>query len=103
MTNTFIRKITAERKVLSAINRLTPEDRQLTGLSSAAIETWRRKAGIEGTDQIAERLLQIAVLCQRLSDRSHESFQSLDPTLMTQIDVKLDQLMVEVGMKIAAI
>jgi hypothetical protein len=94
--NTFFSKVAAERKVLSIVNALTQGPRQLAGLSSAAIETWRRKARIEGTDEIAERLLPIARLCQCLSDRSHESFQSLDPTLLAQINDKLRELSTEI-------
>lgn len=95
--NTFVRKVKAERRVLAVINSVTPGSQQLTGLSSAAIESWRRKAGIVGADRIADRLLEIGVLCQCLSDRSNESFQSLDPTLVAQINDKLRALAAEMG------
>lgn len=97
MTNTFVRKITAERKVLSVINALTPGSGQLAGLSSAAIETWRRRPLIPGADQVSRRLLRISALCQLLSDRSHESFESLDPALMEKIDAELTELRIECG------
>ena len=69
--NTFVRKVKAERRVLAVINSVTSGSRQLTGLSSAAIESWRRKAGIDGVDRVADSLLEIGVLCQCLSDRSN--------------------------------
>jgi hypothetical protein len=92
MNNTFIRKVNAERKVLAVINSSTPGSRQLTGLSAGAIEAWRRTAGLENVDEVAESLRRIAGLCQRLSDRSHESFQSLDPMLMEKINAELCDL-----------
>ena len=92
MTNTFVSKVRAERKVLAVVNSLTPGVRQLTGLSAGAIEAWRRAAGVPGADRIAERLVTIAVLCHSLSDRSHESFWSLDPGLAARIDQELRDL-----------
>lgn len=92
MTNTFLSKVRAERKVLSVINTLTPGTRQLTGLSSAAIEVWRQNAGIPAADRIANQLVDLAVLCQSLSDRSNESFNSLDPALHERIDEKVREL-----------
>jgi hypothetical protein len=103
VNNTFIRKVNAERRILTVINYLTPGHRQLTGLSSPAIESWRRIAGIEGADRIANRLLEIGVLCQCLSDRSNESFQSLDPTLVAQINQKLRELAAEAEVDAAII
>lgn len=93
MTNTFLSKVRAERKVLSVVNKLTPGVRQLTGLSSNAIQVWRQSAGIEAVERIALRLNKIAVLCQSLSDRSNESFWSLDPALLTRIDEELEALL----------
>jgi hypothetical protein len=103
MTNTFIRKVQAERRILAVINALTPGPRQLTGLSSAAIESWRRKAGIDGAGRLADRLLEIGGLCQCLSDRSNESFQSLDPMLVAQINQKLRELAAEAGVESAVV
>lgn len=92
MNNTFVRKVAAERKILTVINALTPGARQLTGLSSSAIEAWRRKAALDNTDQIVAKLLRLAALCQRLSDRSNETFQLLDPMLIQKIDAELREL-----------
>ena len=89
MTNTFFNKVTAERSVLSVVNSRTTGKQQLTGLSSAAIELWRRKVGTEATNDVVGPLLTLADLCQRLSDRSHETFQPLDPSFATKIDSNL--------------
>jgi hypothetical protein len=92
VTNTFVRRIDAERKILAVVNALTPRPGQLAGLSSAAIEAWRRQAVVPEAEELSRRLLQIASLCQLLSDRSHESFESLDPALMEQIEAELAEL-----------
>ena len=89
MINTFIRKVDAERKVLRIVNEVTSGPRQLAGLSANAIDSWRQRAGIPEAEGISECLLQIAGLCQLLSNRSHENFNSLDPALMQKIDDEL--------------
>jgi hypothetical protein len=97
VNNTFVRKIDAERKILAVVNSLTPGKRQLTGLSAAAIDSWRRLALLPQVDELARRLLKVGTLCQLLSDRSHESFDSLDPGLMEKIDAEVATLRNEVG------
>lgn len=89
MTNSFLNKVTAERSVLSIVNARTPGKRQLTGLSSAAINLWCRKVGIEVTKDVVGPLVTLADLCQRLSDRSHETFQSIDPSFAEKIESHL--------------
>lgn len=86
MTNTFLNKVAAERRVLSAVNARTPGSHQLTGLSSAAIDLWRRKVGSEITADVATPLMVLADLCQLLSDRSHETFQPINITLSERIE-----------------
>jgi hypothetical protein len=97
MSNSFVNKVSVERKIISAINTCTPGARQLTGLSSAAIEVWRRNAGTEATEEIVERLTALAELCQRLSDRSHETFQPVDSCLAENIEIGLTSLRRLVG------
>lgn len=92
MTNSFINKVSAERRVLSVVNAKTPGKRQLTGLSFSAIDLWRRKVGFETTADIAEPLIALASLCQLLSDRSHETFQPLDISLSDKIDLYMSRL-----------
>lgn len=86
MTNSFLNKVEAERRVLSVVNARTHGSRQLTGLSSAAINLWRRKVGTELTAEVATPLVALADLCQLLSDRSHETFQPIDTELSEKIE-----------------
>jgi hypothetical protein len=97
MTNTFLNKVTAERSVLSVVNERTSGKRQLTGLSSAAIELWRRKVGTEATKDVVGPLATLADLCQCLSDKSHETFQPLDPSFVAKIESHLCTLRVMVA------
>lgn len=86
MTNSFLNKVSAERRVLSVVNARTSGQLQLTGLSSAAIEMWRRKVGSELTADVVTPLTLLADLCQLLSDRSHETFQPIDTSLSEKIE-----------------
>lgn len=97
MTNSFLNKISAERRVLSVVNARTPGRRQLTGLSSAAIELWRRKVGSEITADVATPLIALADLCQLLSDRSHETFQPIDISLSEKIESHISILRIAVA------
>ncbi|HET7832393.1 MAG TPA: hypothetical protein VFK88_05460 [Gallionella sp.] len=92
MTNSFLNKVSAERRVLSVVNTKTPGWRQLTGLSSAAIDLWRRKVGSELTADVASSLIALADLCQLLSDRSHETFQPIDISLSEKIESQMSIL-----------
>lgn len=92
MTNSFLNKVSAERRVLSVVNATTPGRRQLTGLSSPAIDLWRRKVGFEITADVATPLIALADLCQLLSDRSHETFQPIDVALSAKIESHLSIL-----------
>lgn len=89
MTNSFLNKVSAERTVLTVVNARTSGRLQLTGLSSAAINLWRSKVGAEVTKDVVEPLMALAELCQRLSDRSHETFQSIDVSLSAKIESHL--------------
>lgn len=92
MTNSFLNKVSAERRVLYVVNAKTPGKRQLTGLSSAAVDLWRRKVGSEITADVAEPLTVLADLCQLLSDRSHETFQPIDISLSEKIEFQMSVL-----------
>ncbi|PTQ64633.1 hypothetical protein C8R26_1644 [Nitrosomonas oligotropha] len=92
MTNSFLNKVSAERRVLSVVNAKTSGSRQLTGLSLAAIDLWRRKVGSEITADVATPLIALADLCQLLSDRSHETFQSIDISLSEKIESHMSNL-----------
>ena len=92
MSNSFLNKVTVERRVLTVVNAKLSRRCQLTGLSSAAIDLWRRKIGFEITTDVANSLIVLADLCNLLSDRSHESFQSIDTLLSEKIESHLSIL-----------
>jgi hypothetical protein len=64
--------------VLAVVNERLPSSQQLTGLSRAAISKWRAVIGIERTRSINPILESVAEQCQRLSDRSNETFSALE-------------------------
>lgn len=86
MTNSFLNKVTVERRVLAVVNARTAGSRQLMGLSSAAIDLWRRKVGSDVTADVITPLIVLADLCKLLSDRSHETFQPIDSSLSEKIE-----------------
>jgi hypothetical protein len=90
--NTFANKVAAERAVLRIVNRHTPGGRQLAGLSWAAIEIWQQIVGLAASDPLVTELKVLSDLCQRLSDRSHETFEKLDPMLAQKIDLRINSL-----------
>lgn len=92
MKNTFLNKVSAERSVLSIVNARTKGARQLSGLSSAAIQVWSQRLGTVEAGAVTSQLLVLAELCQCLSDRSHETFLPLDPSLENKISAQLEQL-----------
>jgi hypothetical protein len=78
MKNTFLNKVSAERRVLSVVNESLSRSQQLTGLSTAAISRWRAIVGLERTRSVSHILVVIAEQCQRLSDRSNETFMPIE-------------------------
>ena len=92
MTNSFLNKVSAERNILTVVNARTSGRLQLTGLSNAAINLWRSKVGTEATKDVVEPLIALAELCQRLSDRSHETFMPIDASLSAQIGMHISAL-----------
>jgi hypothetical protein len=89
MPNSFLNKVSAERRVLTVINAHFRGNKQLAGLSKSAIDLWQRKVGAQATDEIIEILVVLAGLCQSLSDRSHESFKPLNQELEEQLEAAL--------------
>jgi hypothetical protein len=85
-------KVAAERNVLSIVNARFRDSDQLAGLSKAAIELWQRKMGSKTSNDVVATLIVLAELCQSLSDRSHESFRPLNPTLDQDLIMALNTL-----------
>lgn len=92
MNNTFLNRVSAERRVLSVVNELLPSNQQLTGLSRAAISRWRAVVGLDRTSAASPILLAIAEQCQRLSDRSNETFMPIEKADNEKIEEYLVKL-----------
>lgn len=92
MTNTFLNRVSAERRVLSVVNGRLSRTDQLTGLSRAAIARWCASIGLERTISIKPILLSLAEKCQRLSDRSNETFLQIDQHDSASIEWQLVEL-----------
>ncbi|WDG75469.1 hypothetical protein [Pseudomonas chlororaphis] len=92
MKNTFINKVSVEREVLRSVNFYTRGARQLAGLSWSAIDAWQRAVSMPGIESLVRELKELSDLCQRLSDRSHETFEPLDPTLYQTLQSRIAQL-----------
>lgn len=92
MTNTFLNKVQAERRVLSMVNRRCGVDRQLAGLSGGAIDDWQRRSAMSNVADIAATLRSLGKSCQALSDRSHETFKSTEWTASRSIEAACELL-----------
>lgn len=92
MTNTFLNRVSAERRVLSVVNGRFSRADQLTGLSRAAIARWCANVGLERTVSIKPLLLSLSEKCQRLSDRSNETFLQIEQHAGASIERQLVEL-----------
>lgn len=90
--NSFVNKVNAERAVLTIVNTHTSRNKQLAGLSWVAIDAWQRANQTVGTNPVINELKEISDLCQRLSDRSHETFEPLDASLVSVIASRMQSL-----------
>ncbi len=61
----------------------------------AAISKWRSVVGVERTGAVYPILVAVAEQCQRLSDRSNETFSKLEKEDIADILANLDILKVE--------
>lgn len=91
MPNTFLNKVAVERATLSIVNKRYARSNQLAGLSESAIEQWRGKITLKEEESIVLKLLEISKIAQTLSNRSNETFVSLDG----EVESSLDRLMAE--------
>lgn len=92
MKNTFLNRVTAERRVLSVVNGFFSNKYQLTGLSNASIKNWSNKVKIQSSSSIYLLLISLSEKCQRLSDRSNETFQAIEIEQMKNIESQLKEL-----------
>lgn len=99
MSNTFLSKVAAERAALAVINREYSGYRQLSGLSSPAIEQWRSKISLPSSHPLVQTLLDLGELAQTLSNKSNESFTPL----RADVKAKLDQLLAQVAAQVKSL
>jgi hypothetical protein len=90
--NTFLNRVSAERMVLKAVNGTFAGAEQLAGLSQAALSHWQSVVGQERVALILPLLISLGEECQRLSDRSNETFVPVEEAQVTEIEEKLKLL-----------
>ena len=95
MTNTFLNRVSAERRVLSVVNECFSPEQELAGLSQAAISRWQTTVGFDRTSSILPLLISLAEQCQRLSDRSNETFIPIERIQAERIEEQLVVLQFE--------
>lgn len=93
MSIKFLNKITAERAVLSAVNNHYIKFYALEGLTKKSINYWANKNNIQSDDHRIETLLFISELCHKMSDRSQESFESIDESIMSEVKLTIPKLL----------
>jgi len=92
MKNTFLNRVSAERRVLSVVNSRLKKNQQLTGLSIGAISRWCSVLGLDSSSTVNRLLVALAESCQRLSDRSNETFTPISKADSEQIESQLVNL-----------
>lgn len=94
MKKSFFNRVDAERSVLAVVNGLFRGQAQLTGLSDAALQDWQKRNEIESASKrdILNILINLGDACQRLSDRSRETFEPLELKIEAQIFYGLEAL-----------
>lgn len=97
MTNTFLNRVSAERKVLKTVNGKFSSEQQLAGLSHAALFRWQSVVGQNRAAGVVPLLTDLAEKCQRLSDRSNETFMPVEKAQAVQIEELIEALRHELG------
>lgn len=97
MKNTFLNRVSAERRVLKAVNTIFSGKQQLAGLSQAALLRWESVVGQSRAADVLPLLTELAEQCQRLSDRSNETFLPVEKEQAIKINEQLDILTLELS------
>ena len=97
LNNSFLNKVTAERRALVIVNARFVGVRQLAGLSSAAIRNWQAKVSASGSDRVVAALLVLGEICQSLSNRSNESFTPLNPDIENRLESAMSELRIAIS------
>ena len=96
MNNSFLSKVAAERQVLAIVNAKFAGSRQLAGLSSDAIKYWQVKVAPSASERLVAALLVLGEVCQSLSNRSNESFKTLNPDVEARLEDALANLRITI-------
>lgn len=97
MSNTFLNRVAAERRVLKAVNSQFSGEEQLAGLSQAALFRWQSFVGQSRVADVIPLLTNLAEKCQRLSDRSNETFMPIEEEHAIEIEAELEALKLELS------
>lgn len=92
MKNTFLNRVSAERRVLTVVNSKFRGRLQLAGLSEAALLQWQGVVGDRVAEDVLLLLLELAEQCQLLSDRSNETFSAMEEAQAARIGAQLEAL-----------
>lgn len=92
MSKSFANKVIAERLVLKNVNEYTFGTFQLTGLTYKSISSWANLHCLEKDSDLVVILKDISELCHRMSDRSKETFESIDESYLNEISLKIPSL-----------
>jgi hypothetical protein len=76
---------------------LKQSNQQLTGLSIEAISRWCSVIGLDRSSTVNRLLIALAENCQRLSDRSNETFTPISKADSEQIESQLVDLEREIA------
>lgn len=90
--NSFLRKVEAERNILSVVNIHTNGKGQLTGLSGSAIKNWCSFHNVSANSKVSRSLRSLADLCNSLSDRSNENFVRIPTERLLRIKTEMSVL-----------
>jgi len=92
MSANFSNKVSAERVVLACVNEFTSGRNQLSGLTTKSITSWANVNELEKGNSIELILRNLSEMAYRMTDRSQESFESMDEVHLKKIEDKIPEL-----------
>lgn len=88
--SSFIERVGFERKVLKLINRSFPKN-QLTGLTLAALDSWKSRIKIEKS--IFDQLVELSTKLKMINQRSGEMFTTEYAQVSNDCELLLNQIL----------
>ena len=92
MSKKFSNKVLAERLILACANQFANDKTQLTGLTMRSISMWATLNQLGEGNRIESLLRKLSEMTYRMTDRSQESFESMDELHLTKIKEKIPEL-----------